>query len=725
MKRFFPALLLIVLLLALGSRRLDATAPAAARASAPAAQEAPAGYQEVAENDTFVLYANPETLAFKVLDKRNDYIWHSNLDEVADEDGLNRTWTAFATSGVSINYRDLSADDDRASITRDDHTIDFNALADGFEATLTFEEPSISLLVRVLLEPAGVRVEVPFASLQEADPEYRLGQLHLYPFFGATREADVPGYMFVPDGAGTLINFAAETKARNPFYGRYYGADLGMLSSLPFDPTLRRPHQISIPVTGMVHGNGPGAYVAIVESGAPYAELQAHPAGVITRFNFIYNTFIYNQSYFQATNRSGAGVTVLQPNTNAFDVVVRYRLLADDDADYVGMARAYQSYLLENGLLPNHIDPGGDIGIRLEFLGAEKERILFWYRSLAITTIDQMAGMIAELNVRNPEVVYYGWQPRGADSMYPTSLRLDRSLGTVGRLADFADELAADNGRLYLYVDPQAALIDAGGYSSRHDLSYSITNQNLVGYNRWKVNYYLNAEALSERYRALSADVAETLDAGLAVDGLSYTLYSDFRDDTVLNREQAIQHYQTLVAETPATTAFYTPNHYMFPDMQAYYDMPLTESGYLYTSSVVPFLQIALAGYVPMYGPPLNFSSNIQADLVRHVDFGVYPSYFLTELPTAEFLDTSSGWIFSSSFEQWREEIDRSYEWLNTFLAPVKGEQIVAREILGPGIVATTYSNGQQIVVNHGSAPYTEGALFIGPQNAIIREVEP
>jgi len=173
-----------------------------------------------------------------------------------------------------------------------------------------------------MLEDAGVSVEIPFDTIQEADPAYKLGQVYVYPFLGYTRDAVTPGYMFIPDGSGSLIRFAETTKATNMYYGRYYGADLGMLVELPYDRTVNRAMPISVPVYGMVHGEKENGYIAIVEKGASYGEIQAHPAGIITNFNFIYNMFIYNQSYFQATNRSGAGVTTLQQKTNAFDIKI-------------------------------------------------------------------------------------------------------------------------------------------------------------------------------------------------------------------------------------------------------------------------------------------------------------------------------------------------------------------------------------------------------------------
>lgn len=749
--RLLPGFMLMLLLMGLGGASFEVAAPTAGveltrlrangreGASYPSTttpamtftatlamlQEIPDSFTLVGENELFQLYANPETLAFKLLDKRSGYIWHSNLDEVGEDDRLNRTWTAFAQSGISIDYLDQKATDERASITNAEHTIDFEPIDQGFAATVTFTEPGISLKVIVQLEDSGVRVEVPFDSIQEENPEFKLGLLYVYPFFGATREDDVPGYMFIPDGAGSLIEFAATTKAENMFYGRYYGPDLGMLTYLPYDPLVKRAYRISIPVTGMVHGEKENAYVAIVEKGASYGEIRAHPAGVTTNFNFLYNAFVYNESYFQATNRSGAGVTTLQPATNAFDVAIHYRFLTGDDSDYVGMAHSYQQYLLEEGVLQPMTGADSEMGIRLEFLGGEREKVLFWHRLIPMTTIAQMNDILGSLDVQDPEVVYYGWQPLGAAAMPPRSLKLAGDLGSMEQLQQVVEEVTAGGGNFYLYLDPQAALWGEGGYSTRSDLAMSITNANLVGWNRGKSNYYFNLEALNERYRSLSADVFTELQAGLALDGFGSTVFSDFGRNHFLNRENAIQAYQTLWAETDGHNAFYAPNDYAFGFMQAYFDMPLGDSGYLYTTQTVPFLPIVLAGYTPYFGAAMNFSSNLRQDLLRHADYGAYPSYFLTKAPTADILNTGSSWIYSSSFEQWGQEVEETYAWLNNLLGPVEGERIVARQTLAEGVVAVTYSNGRQIIINYNQTPFSGEGIFINAEEAIIREVVP
>jgi len=697
----------------------------ASRSAGQLGQEIPETYELMGENANYQLYANRASLAFKVVDRRSGYIWHSNLDEKIDGDRLNKTWTAFASSGISIDYLDEKTASERLSITNSEPVIQFNPTGQGFEATITFPDPSISLLLRVMLEDAGVSVEIPFDSIQEADPAYKLGQVYVYPFLGYTRDAVTPGYMFLPDGSGSLIRFAETTKATNMYYGRYYGADLGMLVELPYDPAVNRAMHISVPVYGMVHGEKENGYIAIVEKGASYGEIQAHPAGIITNFNFIYNMFIYNQSYFQATNRSGAGVTTLQQKTNSFDIKIHYRFLTGEDSDYVGMARSYQQYLVERGQLKKIADEGDDIGIKLEFLGGEKEKVLFWWRLIPMTTVEQMAAILDALEIKNPDVVYYGWQPLGASSMPPKSLKIDGGLGSLEQLRELVEKMQSEGGNFSLYLNPQAALYQESGYSPRYDLAMAITNVNMIGYNRHTVNYYLNYEAVSQRFSNLNADVTSQLNAGLALDGIGSTLYSDFKAGNFLNREQAIARYGSLMEANPGRKAFYIPNDYMFGFMDAYYDMPLSNNGYIYTSEAVPFLQIVLSGYVPYYGPAMNFSSDPQTDLLRHVEYGVYPSFFLTQEVTGKIINTRSSWLYTSSYQQWDGEINQTYQWLNALLGPFKGQSIIAREMLADGVAAVTYENGKQILVNYTDQPFNAGETVVNAKDAVIREVVP
>lgn len=701
-------------------------APQASVNAAPTSPyEIPPAYQLAAENETFQLYVNEAALAFKLRDKRSGYLWHSGIDETIKGDRLNRSWQAFAQSGISIEYLDDKAVNKRISIANAKHTLKVTPMTTGITAELTFTEVGISLRVILSLEDDGVRVEIPANSIRQESAPYKLGTVYLYPFLGATRGNSQPGYMLIPDGTGSIIRFTDQTKARNMFYGRYYDTDLGMSAIMPFDPTTKRPMPISYPIFGMVHGEKENAFLAIVEKGASYGELQVHPAGIITNFNFLGNVFIYNESYFQATNRSGAGVTAIQAQTNHFDIIVHYRFLTGTDADYVGMARSYQQYLLHAGRLKPVTDPNPNIGIRLEFLGGDKERVLLWHRFVPMTTIHQMESILNDLQIDNSQVIYYGWQPMGASTMPPASLKIEPTLGSFNNLNTLAEKLTKAGGQIALYLNPQAALQGQSGYSARNELAIAITNVSLKGYNRSHPQYFLSFNPLQQRYHSLTNDFAKKLKAGLALDGISNMVYSDFRKNAPLNRENSIHAYHNLLAETPLPLSLYRPNDYLWDITQAYYDMPLGDNGYIYTSEAVPFLPVVLAGYMPYYGEALNFSPNLQDDLLRHVDFGIYPSYLLTAEPTTNMLNTRSTWIYTSSYEQWGEQIRQSYAWMNALLSPVRGQPIIARQKLAQGVYATTYANGKTILVNYTTSPFSSDKVTIAAKNAMILENTP
>lgn len=713
------ALLLVFLVLAVTLPPLDLVG-----ANVPPL-EIPAAYEMVAENDMFQLYVDASTLAFKLLDKRSSYVWHSGIDGLIEGDRLNSSWQAFARSGISIEYLDQRAVNKRVSIANTEHTLEITPVEQGISSLVTFHEYGITIGVIVQLEANGVRVEVPFETVREDNPDFRLGRIFVYPFLGATRGSSVPGYMLLPDGIGSLIRFADTTRAQNMIIQRYYGPDLGMIAYMPYDPYVTSPFPISFPVFGVVHGEGQNAFLSVVEEGAAYGELQTHPAGIITNFNFIYSAFIYSEPYFQATNRSGAGVTIVQREPNAFNAVIHYRFLTGEAANYVGMARSYQQYLVDQGLLHKQDSANPNIGIRLEFLGGDKEKVLFWYKFISMTTISQMRAILDELQIPNVEVIYYGWQPSGATNVPPTSLKLEDGLGSVGELRTLAESVAANGGHFSLYLDPQAALWGESGYSSRSDLAIAITNVNMEGYNRFP-NYYFSFPALQRRFSALTDDIASKLEVGLALDSIGSMLYTDYRPTPPFNREDAITAYQSLLAESPQRLGFYRPNAYLFGLAQSYYDMPLGNNGYIFTSEAVPFLPIVLAGYVPYYGTALNFSSNPQDDLLRHVEYGIYPSFFLTHKATGNMIYTPSSWIYTSSYAQWGEEIQRAYQWMNTLLAPVRGQEIVAHEQLAEGVFATTYSSGAQVIVNYTDQPFAHSnGMIVEAKNALLLEKRP
>ena len=62
------------------------------------------GYKLVCENENLALYIDEEIASIRVADKKSGYVWGALTEK--DPENLNKTWTSFAQSVVSISYMD-------------------------------------------------------------------------------------------------------------------------------------------------------------------------------------------------------------------------------------------------------------------------------------------------------------------------------------------------------------------------------------------------------------------------------------------------------------------------------------------------------------------------------------------------------------------------------------------------------------------------------------------
>jgi hypothetical protein len=100
-----------------------------------------------------------------------------------------------------------------------------------------------------------------------------------------------------------------------------------------------------MPIFGIKAGSQ--ALLGVVEQGQEAAKIIATPAGVITSLNWITAEFWYSQWIIMRTSRQGSGIRIFDENPIPGDRSVRFYFLAGEDANYVGMAKAYRSYLME------------------------------------------------------------------------------------------------------------------------------------------------------------------------------------------------------------------------------------------------------------------------------------------------------------------------------------------------------------------------------------------
>jgi hypothetical protein len=138
-------------------------------------------------------------------------------------------------------------------------------------------------------------------------------------------------------------------------------------------------------------------------------------------------------------------------------------------------------------------------------------------------------------------------------------------------------------------------------------------------------------------------------------------------------------------------------------------DVALYSSQQKRFSDTVPFLAIVLSGYKDVFGRNANFFANTTNELLRLVDYHIYPSFYITNESSYYLLNTESEHIYTSRYLDWEEEIKRQYDFVNDALKHVVNEKIIKRVIIDAGFVKVSYSNGVIIYINYSGATKVDG----------------
>ncbi|TDL79111.1 DUF5696 domain-containing protein [Peribacillus frigoritolerans] len=681
------------------------------------------GFEKAAENEYLILYVNEDSLALKILDKKTNYIWNSGIDQVEGV-RLNKTWEQMAQSAVTIEYSDRRGKIKSESIQTNDSRPNVKITDNGFSAKVYMNGSKISLELSVTLEKDNIAVSIPDKELKEGKRN-KLISMKVYPFLGAVNGDERNGYMFIPDGSGALIRYEKGSKADAPFKGAIYGADAGFQKSSDKTEEKTVPaKQISMPVFGAVHGIKKNGFAAIVEKGAEYGDILAYPSGVSTDFNWTTAQFNYRYEYYQPTSKSMSGTNVYQKKKNAFDISLRYYFLSNEQADYVGMAKRYQEYLIETKQLAKKEDRAE---VRLEFLGSETKKGLFWDSVIPMTPVEKLPDFAKELKKEKVEdmfMIYKGWSKGGLTGTLPSKFPVEKKLGSKGDVKDATEALENENVPLFFQTDYTKAYENAGGFSGSKDVSKKVSSETISYKKDDKTYYYLSPD---KSLKIAKEDLKQYSEYGMknaAVDGSSTILFSDYTKGNRSSRIQTAETYNKLFSQLhkAGEVALYNPNAYAWGQTDRFLDAPMTSSNYIFESDTVPFLQIVLKGYIPYYAEFSNFHSDSKDDVLRMIEYGAYPSFYLTDEPSHLLMKTPSKDLYTSEFDSWKDEIVNQYKMMQESLGAVEGETIESRTVPAVGIVEVSYSNGKTIIVNYTNTSYRAGVHEIPAKGFIVTD---
>lgn len=685
------------------------------------------GYALKMENELLQIWFREECNGIRVLDKRSGYVWGSI--EADDVEGLNDSWSAFANSVCSIVYFNEKNAEKRLSLNDSKVKTKYTWGKDRMECAVTAKKLDLSFAFSMALEEDGISFRLD-EQIEETG-ENRIKSLYFMPMLGCALEDQIDGYLFVPDGSGALMRFQKKQPYIAAFEKRIYGADMGIDSlSSPSDLSASRANdylveekQVTLPVFGVVHGAEQNAVLSVVESGAEYCTIMATPAGVSTDYSWITARFDYRQLYAQPSGGDTIGASIPMAEQNMMNPGLRFVFLTGEDADYSGMAIRYRQQLQEQGVLSQErLD--SEMPLKVNVIGSEVKKKTLFTSADAFTTVAQAQQIAQELfagGINNLTMVYEGWQKGGLSGHNYGSVSFSRRVGSKAEFSALQEMILQQGGQFYLQTNPVTAtedqvslMQDACVTKSNNYALFERANTGAMYYQRYIIKQNRIKDFLSSAFSELSQ-------FDLSLDQYGYRLYADYTRGEVMNRTQALEQAQALL-ETygQKNVAMTMPNAYLFSYTDAYFDIPMQNSQYLYETDSVPFLQIVLKGSMDYYTAYANQGVYSQANVLKMIEYGAYPAFMVIAEDNYSMKDTPLEDYCSLNFWDWEDVIVKTYETVAPALEAVEGACIERHYVLDTGVVCVAYSNGTSIFINYTENDYAVEEIIVPASRYLV-----
>jgi len=736
------------------------------------------GYEYLTQAGDLVYYYRSDRNIIMVENTITGHIWKTGLDapfgqdldralDAADtieekiavaeprEVRLNATYVAIANSLLTVEFYDSSFNISySSSAARQGARSELVKLSDShYRLDARFTTMDLLIRLHIHLTDKGINYRI-YDNEIEGDGASRMAAVIITPFMGAAGgvrqyfdplteqyggDVDIPmtpGYAFVPDGSGALIRYNDNAVSINRYTGLVYGNNPAE-SMFYYDNTVYavKKKEPLMPVFGVAIGNNQAGFVAWADDGAEHMEIIMSPKGNMTNYNYIFPRFVYNRQIHQVYNRKGEGYFRLYPERNRYDISMEYRFLDNENANYVGMALEYRSHLIENGtLIESRVRPDGIIPLRADFIMSDVKKSIIGHSNVVTASAKEVGVIIRDMlenGIGSVNGGLLGFQNGGITTGKPWALNFSKVIGTRNdfkKLFEDASSLGVD---LSFYQD----------YSTINRIQMNLPRNQAYHINRWGIrafdnlDFFLPVQEISFARPQRSAQwfTQQTLRAravgapSVTADGITNRLISHWGRNDAITTSQAIELYEKTFSESPLPINARTPNQYLWKYTHRFLETPVLSTQYILQTDTVPFLQLVLNGTMEMYAPYANFSFYTRRDILRMIDYNVYPSFALTYKPAYLLSSTNSLHFFSTEYDVYRDIIKNVYTSVSDILSQVKGRQWLNRTVLAEGVVLNQYSGNYSIIINYTGFTFSANGISVNAESALLfrdREIQ-
>lgn len=688
-----------------------------------------ADYTLVAQNSNLLFYADMDKGWFALQNRKSGKIWYSNPCDAALDEITTGSSRMDIFSDYVFEYYDKTTVGETNKLTFNSHTnavrqqtVDVEKNSNGLKVTYRFETYGLVVPVVYTLLEDSFEVKVCVDEIEETDI-YSILSIRVLPNFGAGN-SETDGWMFIPDGSGAIASFGNGRYNIDGYEALVYGREY---AEEKIQITAADNQDIRLPVFGISDGND-----------ALFAAITKGEASAAVRAEFVSDSFGYNNISSRLILRTVSTIDVNAQKATKLsdcdysegDYVVRYYCLSGEDASYVGMAKTYRNYLIEEkGLKKTVLSPAlnlniyGAIDVKANFLGIP-------YRKLkSLTSFSQakeIASYLSENGVEGLSVRYEGWTNYGLfNKKVPKNAKPLSVLGGEKGFKALNEYLTDVNAQFYPDVDFLRFTSSGNGVSKNKD---SIKNTFGEVIEQYDYMLSVGAEKIDgNNYYLLSADKLEAVVNAflkkfdsLNTKGISYGtmgshVYADLNTSGGFNRTKLVNAFENVFkSSSDYSVAVEDGNMIAAVYADKVFGVPLSSSGNNLFDKDVPFYQIVFHGYTALTTSPLNQTANDRTLFLNAVETGaellfdgIYEDAFLLN-------ETPYNNLYSTTFDLWKTKaVDYDKEY-SSLLEKIYDKAITDHTEISNGVYKTVYEDGTAVYVNYNSSEQVVSGVKIG-----------
>lgn len=586
---------------------------------------------------------------------------------------------------------------------------------DGIEVTYYFDGSGISVPVQYTLRDEALAVTVDFANATEGAK--KLLSVSVAPFLCSTANKAEDSYLVVPSGSGALMYVDERAEGTRTWSGEIYGEDPSRL--LP--ESLMENEAVRLPFFGVKDGEH--ALLAIVEEGDEAAFLTANAGNRENGHSNVYVSFYARGFDISESQTAWAmnDVYRVEDTISAECATVAFYPMAGDTADYTGMAKCYQKYLSEQGLLKAKLE---EKSYALYVTGGAQLKELVVgvpvKKTAALTTFKEVQQMLSEITKQTKEMPAVQLRGFGETGLDP---------GKVAGGFDFASVFGSDDNRhnleaycsekqIPLFTDFDLVYFKSGGKgvntlldvaksASSHKIKLYYKDKALWHYDEDKEGYFLVGRGkLQSIVDTLENTVKKKDISGVSLSTLGQVAYSDYSNVLYSRRGNTITGVQDTLAQlreagTPVATQ--SANAYAAIASDSVFEVTVSDGEYIDLDARIPLYQMVFKGYTPLYSTAVNTTEDYDKAVMLAVSSGTSLGFSIVGQYDVAFSLTPYTQLHASAYEGNKEAMIKVISECADYYEAIREQTITDYAFISDAVTKTSFSNGVVVYANHSN----------------------